>query len=190
MSEAVYRRAGLAESPAQVMTLQGTIIKTAVLVAVLLLTGAYSWSQVLPVIGDEPVSISSHVIGLLMLGLFGGLITGTVTIFVPRISPVTAPVYAALEGLILGGLSGLFEAEYAGIVVQAVSLTVGILVGLLAIYGGGFIRVTDKFKIGVVAATGGICLVYLTDLIISFSGCRCHSFTRPVGWGLGSHCSW
>ncbi len=186
LNEAVYRRASLAASPAQVMTLQGTVVKTAVLVAILLVAAGYTWSQVLPAGADGgPVTMPAQVIGLLFLGLFGGFVTALVTIFVPRISPFTAPLYAACEGLALGGFSGFFEAEYAGIVVQAVSLTVGILVSLLAIYAGGFIRATEKFRIGVVAATGGICLVYLADLVISFFGMRV-PFIHETGWlGIG-----
>jgi uncharacterized YccA/Bax inhibitor family protein len=186
MNEAVYQRAALAGTPAQVMTMQGTVVKTAILVAILVVAAGYTWSQVLPS-GAEggAVTMPAHVVGLLFLGVIGGLVTALVTVFVPRIAPFTAPLYAALQGLALGGISGLFEAQYAGIVFQAVSITIGILVSLLAIYGAGFIRVTDKFRIGVLAATGGIFLVYLADLIISFFGMRV-PFIHETGWfGIG-----
>jgi uncharacterized YccA/Bax inhibitor family protein len=185
-SEAVYGRAGFADSPAEVMTLKGTIVKTAALVAILLVTAAYAWSKILAAnADDETVTMPAKVIGLLILGTLGGFITALVTIFVPRVSPFTAPLYGALEGLALGGISGFFEAAYAGIVVHAVGLTIGILLSLLAIYAAGFIRASEKFKIGVVAATGGICLVYLADLIISFFGMDI-PFIHETGWmGIG-----
>jgi hypothetical protein len=92
MSEAVYRRAGLAATPAQVMTVQGTVLKTALLLLILLVTAAYTWSQV--VAGPTPLTL-----GLLIAGLLGGFLTALVTIFMPRVAPFTAPLYAALEGL-------------------------------------------------------------------------------------------
>jgi uncharacterized YccA/Bax inhibitor family protein len=165
MNEAVYRRAGLAATPAQVMTIQGAVLKTALLVLILLVTAAYTWSQA--VAGATTVAY-----GLLVTGLLGGAITAFVTIFVPRVSPFTAPVYAALEGLVLGALSAVFETMYPGIVIQAVGLSIGVLAVMLFVYGTGIIRATEKFKIGVVAATGAVCLVYLVDIVMSLFGTR------------------
>src|SRR5262249_38119916 len=90
----------------------------------------------------------------------------------PRGAPFTAPIYAALEGLVLGALSALFEAMYPGIVIQAVGLSVGVLAVMLFVYGTGIIRATEKFKIGVVAATGAVGLVYLVDIVLSLFGTR------------------
>jgi hypothetical protein len=120
MNEAVYRRAGLAATPTQAMTIQGSVLKTAFLVLILLVTAAYTWSQA--VAGSTTVAY-----GLLIAGLIGGFLTALVTIFIPRVSPFTAPIYAALEGLVLGAISAVFETMYPGIVIQAVGLTVGVL---------------------------------------------------------------
>jgi uncharacterized YccA/Bax inhibitor family protein len=81
---------------------------------------------------------------------------------------VTAPVYAALEGLALGGLSAVFETKYPGIVMQAVGLTFATLAAMLIAYRTGLIKATEKFKLGVVAATGAIALYYLIGLGLSF----------------------
>ena len=179
MSEAVYRRAGLAETPTQVMTVQGSVLKTAILVVILLGTGAYSWTQA--VAGFTPIAY-----GLLIGGSIGGFITALVTIFIPKVSPFTAPVYAALEGLFLGAISAVFETMYPGIVVQAVGLSIGVLAVMLFLYGTGVIRATEKFKIGVVAATGAVCLVYLVDMVVSLFGTRLPFIheTGPVGIGF------
>ena len=83
---------------------------------------------------------------------------------------VATPAYAALEGLLLGGVSVGFEAQYPGLVSQAVFLTFGVLAVLLMAYRSGIIRATDNFKLGVVAATGGIGLVYLVGFVMSFFG--------------------
>jgi uncharacterized YccA/Bax inhibitor family protein len=165
MNAEVYRRAGLAAAPARVMTIQGAVLKTAVLLVILLVTAGYTWSQAV-----EGATTLTY--GLLVAGSVGGFLTALVTIFVPKVSPFTAPVYAALEGLVLGAISAVFEAQYPGIVIQAVGLSIGVLAVMLFVYGTGLIRATQKFKIEVVAATGAVCLVYLADLVVSFFGTR------------------
>lgn len=62
-----------------------------------------------------------------------------------------------------------------GIAIQAVGLTFGTLFAMLLAYKTGVIRATEKFKIGVVAATGGIMLLYLVDIVL-------HFFSRPVSF--------
>ena len=57
---------------------------------------------------------------------------------------------------------------YLGIVFQAVVLSVAVLAIMLFIYGTGMIRATQKFRIAVIAATGGVCLVYFADIILGF----------------------
>jgi uncharacterized YccA/Bax inhibitor family protein len=108
------------------------------------------------------------VVPWMMGGLIGGFVTAMVTIFKKEWAPVTAPIYAALEGLALGGLSAVFEMQYHGIVLQAVALTFGTMICMLIAYRSGLIKVTDKFRLGVVAATGAIALVYLATLVLSF----------------------
>ena len=75
-----------------------------------------------------------------------------------------------MEGLALGGISVVFEASYPGIVSQAIFLTFGTLGALLMAYRSGLIRATENFKLGVVAATGGIALVYLASMVLGFFG--------------------
>ena len=75
-----------------------------------------------------------------------------------------------MEGLALGGISFIFEQQYPGIVSQAIFLTFGTLGGLLLAYRSGVIRATENFKLGVVAATGGIGLVYFLSFILGFFG--------------------
>ena len=85
-------------------------------------------------------------------------------------SPVTTPVYAALEGLALGGISFVFNSMYEGIVFQAVFLTLAILFSLLFAYKTKLIKPTENFKLGIVAAPGGIFVVYMVGFIMSFFG--------------------
>ena len=88
---------------------------------------------------------------------------------------VTAPIYALLQGLLVGGLSAFYERAIPGIVIQAVGLTFGTLACLLMAYKSGLIKATENFKLGVVAATGGIALLYLVSFAMSFFG-------KPIGF--------
>ena len=143
------------------MTVQGTTLKTGVLLALVLMTAIFSWTQAL---GENP-SMS-----WLWIGLIGGFVTAMITIFKKTLAPVTAPIYALFEGLLLGGISALFDVQYQGIVFQAVALTFGTMGVLLAAYMTGLIRATENFKLGVVAATGGIAVFYLISLVLRMFG--------------------
>jgi len=116
--------------------------------------------------GGNPASVNTW----MMVGLFGGFILAMVTIFKKEWAPVSAPFYALFEGFFLGAISSIFEARFPGIAIQATSLTLGTLVAMLAAYRSGYIRATEGFKLGVVAATGGIALVYFASIILSFFG--------------------
>jgi uncharacterized YccA/Bax inhibitor family protein len=145
------------------MTLSGTVNKTGILLICAFATSAWTWYRFYISNGD-PASVG----GLMMLGLFGGLIMAIVTTFKKEWAPVTAPLYALLEGLVLGGLSAMFNARFQGIAMQAVALTFGTLLALLMAYSSRLIRVTQKFKLGVIAATGGIVLFYFLQMILGF----------------------
>jgi uncharacterized YccA/Bax inhibitor family protein len=175
MNEAVYRRAGRADTYGTVMTLEGTVMRTAILLVILLITAAFTWTRATA--GGPPITY-----GLLIGGSLGGFIVALVTVFAPRWSPVTAPIYAALQGLILGAISAVFEAMYPGIAIQAVGLSVGTLAVMLFLYGLRIIRATEKFKIGVIAATGAICLAYLLDMVLSLFSIRV-PFIHETGLG-------
>jgi uncharacterized YccA/Bax inhibitor family protein len=118
-------------------------------------------------------------------GLIGGLVFALVTVFKKEWARGTAPFYAALEGMFLGGLSAMVEAQFPGIVLQAVGLTFGTLFALLAVYKSGLIKVTENFRLGVAAATGGILLVYLVSWILGFFGMSM-PLLHSSGWmGIG-----
>src|SRR6185369_13675774 len=145
----------------EVMTIQGTVNKTALALVVLLVAATYTWNLG---IRDPRVPV------FMMVGIIGGLVVAMATVFKQTWAPVTTPLYAALEGLALGGISATFEARYPGLVSQAVFLTFGTLGALLMAYRSGLIKPTENFKLGVFAATGGIALVYLISFVMSLFG--------------------
>ncbi len=156
-----YTAGSAASNP---MTVQGTVNITALLLCCLLVSAGWTWNMFYT--SGNPAAVMPWMIG----GAIGGLIVAVITVFKKEWAPITAPIYALLEGLLLGGLSSTLEARYPGIVIQAVGLTFGTLFGLLIAYKTGVIKATENFKLGVVAATGGIALIYFISIILGFFG--------------------
>jgi len=163
----------------EAMTLTGTVNKTGILLICVVATAAWSWSRFF----HAPAS--DTLFPLVAIGGIGGFIVAMVTIFKKEWSPITAPVYSLLEGLALGGISALFELRYPGIAMQAVGLTFATLFVLLIAYHTGLIRVTEKFKLGVVAATGGIAVFYLVQFVLGFFGVRFAAVNGSGVLGIG-----
>ena len=157
----VVTGSGLRASYGSTMTISGAVNKAGLLMICVVLTAMWTWNQFLNSGGDM-----GAVSGYMMLGGIGGFIAALVTIFKKEWSPVSAPVYALLEGLFLGGISATMELRFPGIAIQAVALTFGTCFCMLLAYRSGLIRPTQKFMIGVVAATGGIALVYFASMIL------------------------
>jgi uncharacterized YccA/Bax inhibitor family protein len=145
------------------MTLQGTVNKTGIMLFLALLSAMWVWRQFF--VYESP-QISLYLWG----GAIGGFIAAMIAIFKPTTAPIVAPVYALLEGLFLGGISSFMEARFPGIVIQAVGLTFGTLFALLFAYKSGLIKATENFKLGVTAATGGIFMMYMVSFILGFFG--------------------
>jgi uncharacterized YccA/Bax inhibitor family protein len=162
------------------MTLSGTVNKTGLLLLCAVATAAWTWNAFMQANNDSTLAV-----GAIMLGLIGGFVVAMVTVFKKTWSPVTAPIYALLEGLVLGGLSALFELRYPGIAMQAVALTFGTLFVLLLAYRSGLIQVTAKFRLGVIAATGGIMVFYLLQMLLGFFGFQFTSINGSGFIGIG-----
>jgi uncharacterized YccA/Bax inhibitor family protein len=150
------------------MTIQGTAVKTMVLLAVLAGTATWSWKAFAA--GDIGY-------GTVMVSVLGGLITAMITIFKPTAAPITAPIYAAVEGVFVGAISQIIQIRYqdkfpgaGGIVMQAVSLTAGVLFVMMFVYATRLIRVTAKLQMAIVAATGALALFYMVAILLSFFG--------------------
>jgi uncharacterized YccA/Bax inhibitor family protein len=146
------------------MTVRGAVNKTFILLALVVAAAGVTWSQVIAPGGAQwaiPVAIG---------GAIGAFILALVTSFRPQSSGITAPIYAVLEGLFFGAFSAIFERIYPGIVMQAVGLTFGVLGCMLLAYQSGLIRATDKFKVGVLAATGAVCVIYLVSMVLRLFG--------------------
>lgn len=159
---------------AEVMTVQGTIYKTCLLLAGVIFAAWYPWNLFIR-------SGSFKVLEpLLTIGIIGGFIVALLTIWKKSWSPVTAPIYAILEGLSLGSISVLLEREFSGIALTSLSLTFATLFCFLVVYRLGYIAVTHKFKSVITAVTAGIALLYFVMLVLEL-----FNITIPALYGAG-----
>jgi uncharacterized YccA/Bax inhibitor family protein len=164
----------------EAMTIQGTVNKTGLLLLFVVAAAAWTWG-----LGhsETPEAAMPWTVG----GALVGFVTALVTIFKKTWSPISAPIYAICEGLFLGGISAIFERSYPGIAVQAISLTFAVLFVMLLAYKFGIIRATRGFKLGVIAATGAVALVYLVNLVMGLFFHSQMSFlysSTPLGIGI------
>jgi uncharacterized YccA/Bax inhibitor family protein len=160
---AAFQHPDYAAPASATMTVQGAVSKTFLLLAILSATAIWSW-------GEAAAGNLSQ--GVLIGSALGGFVVALITIFKPTVAPWTAPVYAALEGVFLGAISQYIELRvgYKGIAIQAVGLTSGTLFVMLTLYATRAIRVTDKLRDGIIAATGALCLVYLLTWVLRMFG--------------------
>src|SRR5690606_36150211 len=170
LSAKVLTDVGRADPP---MTLGGTVNKTAMLLAMTLITAIITWNMALQsfqVAADGTLQGSPLLMPLVIGGAVAGFVLALICIFKKTTAPIVAPLYALAEGLFLGGISAFFEMQFPGIVMQAIGLTFGTLFALLMAYRSGLIKPTENFKLGVVAATGAIALLYLVNMVMRLLG--------------------
>ncbi len=160
LTTSVFRNE-VSNTASEPMTIQGTVNKTSILLLIVILCASFTWNKFFA---------AQNITPFLILGGITGFITAMITVFKKNLSHITAPIYAASQGLFLGGLSAMFEASYPGIVIQAIGLTFGTLFCLLGAYKSGMIKATENFKLGIVAATGGLMIFYFISFILSMFG--------------------
>jgi uncharacterized YccA/Bax inhibitor family protein len=164
LSDTVFQRSRTGHAADGVMTLNGTVLKTAILTLLLITAGSWSWGLI------TGASQPSWVGAALKFGWLPPLGVAMIIAFKPGTAPWLAPVYAVLKGVFLGLISALFEARFNGIVLTSVMLTCGILFALLAAYSTGMIKPSENFKLGIFAATGGIAIFYLASIVLGMFG--------------------
>ncbi|PJD96257.1 MAG: hypothetical protein CK425_06085 [Parachlamydia sp.] len=163
LQDNTFRQKNYALSETESMTVAGVVNKTGILLFCALLTAGWTWIRFYQSHGNVQA-----VYPWMMIGAIGGLILAITTVFKKTWAPVTAILYALLEGFFIGGISSIFEKQFPGIVIQATALTFGTLFSMLALYQTGIIRATENFKLGVISATGGIFIIYLVTMVLSF----------------------
>lgn len=167
-----------------VTTVQGTVSKTFLLLAILSATALWSWNA----------AGSGQLAGAAVVGsALAGFIVAMVTIFKPTLAPWTAPIYAAMEGVFLGAVSQAVEMglrmkygnAYQGVALQAVSLTAGTTLIMLFLYASRIVRVTDKLRAGIMMATGALMLFYLATMLLRLFGVQMPLVWSATPLGIG-----
>ncbi|MDF1698274.1 MAG: Bax inhibitor-1/YccA family protein [Saprospiraceae bacterium] len=153
------------------MTVSGAVNKTMILTLVLMCTAFYSFATPMPI--------------FLPVGALGAAAVFMFTSFKPQYSSITAPLFAVLEGLFVGTVSAVYAAQFEGIIFQALSATIGVLLTMLMVYKSGLIQVTQKFRMGVSMAVGAIMILYLVSWIGSFVGFQIPYLHEGGAIGIG-----
>ena len=171
-SGTTFDRAELTDR-SSLMTMQGTMAKTAIMLLAVTVSATFTWQKVT---GGAPGAAMPWMLG----GAIGGLVVGLIIGFKPKMAPSLAVPYALLQGLMLGAISAFYKLRFDepgaggalgnGIVLQAVVLTFGTAFAMLGLYAFRIIRLTDRMKSIIFAATGGIMLFYLISFVLSFFG--------------------
>ena len=89
-------------------------------------------------------------------------------VFIGYVAMMTFGVAAIVAAFVKGMTAA--NVSQAVVAVGLAGLTVGIFIAFLLIYRSHLIRVTDKLRIAVFAATGGVALVYLASLVLNLVG--------------------
>ncbi|MEQ9453972.1 MAG: Bax inhibitor-1/YccA family protein [Phycisphaeraceae bacterium] len=160
------------------MTITGSCLKTLSMFGLVMIAGSFTW--------DMAMSGSPNAQAWLFGGAIGGLIVGILTCFKPNLAPITAPIYAVLQGLFLGGISAMYNAQFQGIVLQAVMLTMAVACAMAALYAFRIIRVTTMVRGIIVSATLAVMLVYLASFVLGMFGAGIPFLhdTGPLGIGI------
>ena len=143
----------------ETMTVSGAINKSFMLLFMLLTTACITWWLAFNGYNPLVLTIGGAVVGFILV---------LIAAFKPHTSPWVAPGYALFEGLFIGGISAFFEASYPGIVIQAVSCTFITFIVCFALYKYKIVKVTERFKSIILAATLAIVTYYLLSWVLSF----------------------
>ena len=159
------------------MTIGGTAAATFLFLMFVVAGGVVGWMQVTttsagidPSTGKEVVNANLDSPVLLFVALFAALGLAILTSFKPKLARFTGAAYALTEGFVLGAISHLYDAQWNGIVLQAILATAGVFLAMLALYGLRILRVTPRMAKGIIAATFGVLFLYLIGWVMSLFG--------------------
>ncbi|WPF83144.1 Bax inhibitor-1/YccA family protein [Sanguibacter sp. 4.1] len=157
------------------LTYDDVIVKTGGLLALLVAVGAVSWVMLPP--------------AFTFIGAIVGLVLGLVNAFKREPSPALIVAYTAAQGVFLGGISKVFEAQWSGIVLQAVLATVCTFAACLWLFRSGRVRVTPRFTRWLLFAMVGYLVFSLVNVVMMFAGVGDGGFgplrEGPLGIAVG-----
>jgi uncharacterized YccA/Bax inhibitor family protein len=160
-------------------TVAGAARVTAILFELLIAGGIAGWAAVT----SSPEGTVTFP-GWLLLPVLGAFGLAILTVFKPHLARITAPIYALTEGVALGAISHVYESQWNGIVVQAVLGTAGVFGAMLFLYTTRIIKVTDRMRRMVIAATFGIMAIYVVGMLARLFGSSLSFISQPTGFGI------
>jgi uncharacterized YccA/Bax inhibitor family protein len=189
LSNEAFERAAREGADRAAMTVGGTYLITGFLLALLAVAAVFGWGQVdlvaVPssgrVGGQRVVPVAPDWVGLLTLLTF---VVAMVTAFNPRAAIITGPLYAIGQGVVLGVASRYYDATYDGIVLQAVLATLSVFLVMLMLYAMRIVKVTPRFAMVVIAATGGLAVLYAVLWLLSLFGVNVAFLNSPTPVGI------
>ncbi|KAG2447861.1 hypothetical protein HYH02_007317 [Chlamydomonas schloesseri] len=161
------------------MTVDGAVQKTSLLLAVTMACAAATWTQILT--GNVALLAASKGAGIV------AALSALVTMFKPQWAAATGLVFSAAQGVAMAGFSLMLEMAYPGIVMNALMLTFGTSASMLIAYQTRIIKVTDKFRDGVIMVSGAYFITMLFTWVMSMFGVRMPALlsSGPIGIGIG-----
>jgi uncharacterized YccA/Bax inhibitor family protein len=150
------------------MTIDSVVQKTAITLGVVIVTALATWILSPDVSSDADLG---PLIAAVTIGSLGAFALSMVNSFKRVISPALVLAFAALEGVALGGISKLFDAQFGdGVVSGAVIGTFAAFAGTLTAYKVLNIKVGDKFRKMVIAGVFGMIGLSVMSLVLSLFG--------------------
>lgn len=181
LTEKIFDTA-ISDRQQEAMTARGAMNKFGFLFLMVIAGAAFTWHLYYQ-------GKAQTMMPLMMVGVFGGLITAIVISFKRTWAPYLAPLYGLLEGLFLGAISAImneaFAARYPGLIIQSVGLTLGVAVAMFLLYNSGIIKVTERFRSVLFTATIGIAIFYLVTWIVRMFGVQMDFMMMGNGSLLG-----
>jgi uncharacterized YccA/Bax inhibitor family protein len=148
------------------MTIDSVVQKTAISLGVVIVAALATW--ILTPSLDGPVVDMGPIAAAATIGSLGAFALSMVNSFKRVVSPALVLAFCAFEGVALGALSKLFDAQFSGGVVS------GAVIGTFAAFGGTLaaykfldIKVGNKFRRIVTAAVFGMVGLALMELVLS-----------------------
>ncbi|QCX26670.1 Bax inhibitor-1/YccA family protein [Nocardioides jishulii] len=170
------------QAPVARMTIDSVVQKTGITLAVVIVTAMATWLWA----GDAS-TWSAEKVGQIEMAAMAGcglaFVLSLVNSFKRVVSPALVLAFAAAEGVALGAISVFFENMFPGIVTNAVLGTMAAFAGTLAAYKFFDIKLSDKFKRGVMAVVLGMVGLSVLSLVLSFAGIDMGLFGGgPIGF--------
>ncbi|MBS9779456.1 MAG: Bax inhibitor-1/YccA family protein [Moraxellaceae bacterium] len=163
MANPIMKRVEL-EVSATPMTVEGTVKKSAFLLALTAVSGLGFFFYVLA------MQLSRAIVYPIAIGsMVAVLILGFVVAFKPHLAKSVAVPYAICEGLLVGGISLFAMSMYPTVPATALCATFVTASLMLGLYRTGVIKVTAKFRSIMTSAIFAIMILYVIQWVMTLA---------------------